>query len=90
MYKSIFICDILKEGGGGLISITFSLIQSFDVLLQFVDEENGEWFGYLRKDGSVSMDFKGGPWKGNGRQQSPDIYSLWNGMPRFQGTPFVR
>lgn len=30
----------------------------------FVDEENGEWFGYLRKDGSVSMDFKGGPWKG--------------------------
>ncbi|XP_061187726.1 N-acylglucosamine 2-epimerase-like [Saccostrea echinata] len=30
----------------------------------FVDKENGEWFGYLRKDGSVSLDFKGGPWKG--------------------------
>ncbi|XP_048738728.1 N-acylglucosamine 2-epimerase-like [Ostrea edulis] len=30
----------------------------------FVDEKNGEWLGYLRRDGSVSLDFKGGPWKG--------------------------
>lgn len=30
----------------------------------FVDEENGEWYGYLNRQGPVSLSFKGGPWKG--------------------------
>ncbi|KAL5014051.1 hypothetical protein ScPMuIL_008321, partial [Solemya velum] len=30
----------------------------------FVDSEHGEWYGYLSRRGEVSMDFKGGPWKG--------------------------
>ncbi|KAH3740178.1 hypothetical protein DPMN_046875 [Dreissena polymorpha] len=29
-----------------------------------VDKKQGEWYGYLNRDGSVSMRFKGGPWKG--------------------------
>ncbi|XP_069141116.1 N-acylglucosamine 2-epimerase-like [Argopecten irradians] len=30
----------------------------------FVDEDNGEWYGYLNRNGEISMSFKGGPWKG--------------------------
>ncbi|KAF7651943.1 hypothetical protein LDENG_00103340 [Lucifuga dentata] len=31
---------------------------------QFPDAENGEWFGYLTREGKVVLDFKGGPYKG--------------------------
>lgn len=30
----------------------------------FPDPQNGEWFGYLRRDGSVALPLKGGYWKG--------------------------
>jgi len=30
----------------------------------FADKEHGEWFGYLHRDGSVSVDLKGNHWKG--------------------------
>jgi N-acylglucosamine 2-epimerase len=30
----------------------------------FPDEEHGEWFGYLHRDGRVSSDLKGNMWKG--------------------------
>ena len=30
----------------------------------FADEEHGEWFGYLRRDGEVSSTVKGNLWKG--------------------------
>lgn len=30
----------------------------------FTDQLNGEWFGYLNRDGSVSSSLKGGPYKG--------------------------
>ena len=30
----------------------------------FIDTKNGEWYGYLNRDGTVSMRFKGGPYKG--------------------------
>lgn len=30
----------------------------------FSDEEHGEWFGYLSRQGDVVLDFKGGPFKG--------------------------
>lgn len=32
--------------------------------LHFPDREDGEWFGYLRRDGSVSSEIKGNGWKG--------------------------
>ncbi|XP_064626400.1 N-acylglucosamine 2-epimerase-like [Lineus longissimus] len=39
--------------------------QVFDyTYTHFVDEEHGEWFGYLNQQGDISMDFKGGPFKG--------------------------
>lgn len=34
---------------------------TFDV---FPDREDGEWFGYMNRDGSMSQRFKGGPYKG--------------------------
>jgi N-acylglucosamine 2-epimerase len=30
----------------------------------FSDPENGEWFGYLNRQGKVLLDLKGGKWKG--------------------------
>ena len=33
-------------------------------LKHFSDSKNGEWFGYLDRDGKVSQRFKGGPYKG--------------------------
>ncbi|MFH1084690.1 MAG: AGE family epimerase/isomerase [Chloroflexota bacterium] len=33
-------------------------------LAHFADPEHGEWYGYLRRDGSVSNPAKGGMWKG--------------------------
>lgn len=30
----------------------------------FVDEEHGEWFGYLSREGKVNLELKGGKWKG--------------------------
>lgn len=42
---------------------TFSKI--FDYCYShFVDEEHGEWFGYLDRHGNVKMRFKGSEWKG--------------------------
>ena len=30
----------------------------------FADPEHGEWYGYLHRDGSVSVPLKGNLWKG--------------------------
>lgn len=30
----------------------------------FVDKQNGEWYGYLNREGKVFQDMKGGKWKG--------------------------
>lgn len=45
------------------------MLEKFEQLFDYcyskhVDKENGEWTGYLNRDGSICMDFKGGPWKG--------------------------
>ena len=40
------------------------LIGLFIFVAQFVDKKNGEWIGYLNRQGEVSMDFKGGAFKG--------------------------
>lgn len=34
------------------------------MFFKFSDEEHGEWFGYLSRQGEVVLDFKGGPFKG--------------------------
>ena len=33
-------------------------------LKHFPDKEYGEWFGYLHRDGTVALDYKGNNWKG--------------------------
>ena len=33
-------------------------------LSRFADEEHGEWYGYLHRDGRVSVPLKGNLWKG--------------------------
>lgn len=33
-------------------------------LKHFPDKKYGEWFGYLHRDGTVALDFKGNNWKG--------------------------
>ena len=42
---------------------TFEMIKDY-TFSHFPDKKNGEWFGYLNRRGEVSMDFKGGPYKG--------------------------
>ncbi|WAR16244.1 RENBP-like protein, partial [Mya arenaria] len=49
----------------GRLEILKKFEQVFDyVYAKHVDRKYGEWFGYLNRDGTVCMDFKGGPWKG--------------------------
>ena len=40
---------------------------------QFTDAENGEWFGYLNRRGEVSLDFKGGAFKGGSGNEKTGI-----------------
>ncbi|TRY98414.1 hypothetical protein DNTS_004963, partial [Danionella cerebrum] len=42
---------------------TFKLLYDY-TFKHFSDEEHGEWFGYLSREGEVVLDFKGGPFKG--------------------------
>lgn len=41
----------------------FEKVQAY-TLEQFKDTENGEWFGYLNRQGDVLLNLKGGKWKG--------------------------
>ncbi|KAL2103750.1 hypothetical protein ACEWY4_000618 [Coilia grayii] len=47
--------DMLLQRFSQVYDYTFS---------HFSDAEHGEWFGYLNQQGSVALDFKGGPFKG--------------------------
>ena len=42
---------------------TFLKVKNY-CFTHFRDKEYGEWFGYLNRDGSVSLSLKGGPYKG--------------------------
>ncbi|MEJ1280605.1 renin binding protein [Cricetulus griseus] len=46
-----------------------ALLQIFNQVAEYTfkhfhDPENGEWFGYLNREGKVALNFKGGPFKG--------------------------
>lgn len=45
----------------------------------FVDEKNGEWFGYLNRQGEVLLPMKGGKWKGCFHVPR-GLYQLWKTM----------
>ncbi len=42
----------------------------------FKDNENGEWFGYLNRDGSINLPVKGGDWKGSFHTTRMYMYGL--------------
>ncbi len=44
---------------------------------KFPDQENGEWFGYLNRQGNVLLDLKGGKWKGCFHVPR-GLYQCWN------------
>lgn len=46
-----------------------SMLDHFATVFEYcytkhVDRENGDWTGYLNRDGTPSKNYKGGPWKG--------------------------
>ncbi|MBO9659981.1 MAG: AGE family epimerase/isomerase, partial [Chitinophagaceae bacterium] len=48
----------------------------------FVDEKNGEWFGYLNRRGEVLLPLKGGKWKGCFHVPR-GLYQLWKTMEKI-------
>lgn len=48
----------------------------------FVDEEYGEWFGYLNRRGEVLLPLKGGKWKGCFHVPR-GLYQLWKTMEKI-------
>ncbi|MCG2615163.1 AGE family epimerase/isomerase [Terrimonas sp. NA20] len=48
----------------------------------FVDEENGEWFGYLNRKGEILLPLKGGKWKGCFHVPR-GLYQLWQTMEKI-------
>lgn len=51
----------------------------------FVDSENGEWFGYLNRQGEVLLAMKGGKWKGCFHVPR-GLYQLWKTMEKIADT----
>lgn len=49
--------------GSNIYSEKFQLVHDY-TWNHFRDPEHGEWFGYLNRQGEVSLDLKGGKWKG--------------------------
>ncbi len=49
---------------------------------QFADPEFGEWYGYLRRDGSVLLPLKGGKWKGC-YHVPRGLYQCWQVLGRL-------
>lgn len=49
----------------------------------FSDPENGEWFGYLNRQGDVLLDLKGGKWKGCFHVPRA-MYQCWKTFERIE------
>lgn len=49
----------------------------------FVDEEFGEWYGYLNRQGEILLPLKGGKWKGCFHVPR-GLYQLWKTMEKVQ------
>ena len=54
---------LYSESGKGEDLKAFQMIKDY-TFSHFPDQQDGEWFGYLNRRGEVTMDFKGGPYKG--------------------------
>ncbi len=53
---------------------------------RFADHENGEWFGYLNREGKVLLDLKGGKWKGCFHVPRA-LYQCWKTFERIENNP---
>lgn len=53
------------------------------VFSHFSDPENGEWFGYLNRNGEVTHRFKGGPYKGCFHVPRA-LWLVWNKLKEIQ------
>ena len=63
-YSDLFsACPVNNLTGEANYETWFETIQEY-TWEKFPDREKGEWFGYLRRDGSVQVDLKGNHYKG--------------------------
>lgn len=53
----------------------------------FVDQEHGEWFGYLNRQGEVLLPLKGGKWKGCFHVPR-GLFQLWKTMERVEKSKY--
>jgi N-acylglucosamine 2-epimerase len=53
---------------------------------KFVDEQHGEWFGYLNRQGEVLLPLKGGKWKGCFHVPR-GLYQLYSVMDKLSQSP---
>ncbi len=51
----------------------------------FSDPKNGEWFGYLNRQGEVLLDLKGGKWKGCFHVPRA-MYQCWKSFEKIEST----
>lgn len=51
----------------------------------FSDTENGEWFGYLNRQGEVLLDLKGGKWKGCFHVPRA-MYQCWKSFEKIENS----
>tara|TARA_R110002012_G_scaffold318604_1_gene537342 strand:- start:38142 stop:39308 length:1167 start_codon:yes stop_codon:yes gene_type:complete len=49
----------------------------------FADHENGEWFGYLNREGKVLLNLKGGKWKGCFHVPRA-LYQCWQSFEKIE------
>jgi len=49
----------------------------------FVDTQNGEWYGYLSREGELNLDLKGGKWKGCFHVPR-GLFHLWQVMEKLE------
>lgn len=54
----------------------------------FSDPENGEWFGYLNRQGDVLLDLKGGKWKGCFHVPRA-MYQCWKTFDKIEHKPIA-
>jgi N-acylglucosamine 2-epimerase len=54
-------------------------------LKRFPDKENGEWFGYLNRQGEPHLTLKGGKWKGCFHVPR-GLYQCWKTFEKIEET----
>lgn len=56
---------------------------------RFSDQENGEWYGYLTRQGNVLLDLKGGKWKGCFHVPRA-MYQCWKSFEKIENNEIIK